>query len=243
MESVERFGVARTGSDDFDGDGVRDELSVGDITAVSVWQAALQTPGRLIPRDPVRRAAMNAGERLFEQIGCASCHVPAMELDSPLYTEPNPYNPAGNLRPQDVARPFAFDMTREGPSPRLERTRHGKAIVRAYTDLKRHVICDAQDPFFLNERLVQGGVALDQFLTRKLWDCGNTAPYGHRGDLSTITEAILHHAGEARPQRDAFARLSREEQQAIVEFLKSLVILPAGSERVELEGEHERGRR
>ena len=48
-------------------------------------------------------------------------------------------------------------LTKDIPKPRLERTDTGGALVRAYTDLKRHVICDDQDPFFRNERLVQNG--------------------------------------------------------------------------------------
>jgi hypothetical protein len=106
-------------------------------------------------------------------------------LESGLFSEPNPFNPPGNLRPQDMRRPIVFDLTSDIPSPRLERLENGKraAVVRAYTDLKRHVICDEMDPFFGNERVVQGGVPTNQFITRKLWDVGNTAPYGHRGDL------------------------------------------------------------
>jgi CxxC motif-containing protein (DUF1111 family) len=103
--------------------------------------------------------------------------------------------------------------------------------VRAYTDLKRHVICDEMDPFFCNERVVQNGVPTNQFITRKLWDVGATAPYGHRGDLTTITEAILHHAGEARPQRERFTALPKELQNEIVEFLKQLQVLPNGAPR------------
>jgi CxxC motif-containing protein (DUF1111 family) len=103
--------------------------------------------------------------------------------------------------------------------------------VRAYTDLKRHVICDEMDPFFCNERIVQSGVPINQFITRKLWDVGNTAPYGHRGDLTTITEAILRHAGEARPQRERFAALPKDLQGEIVEFLKQLQVLPNGAPR------------
>ena len=109
--------------------------------------------------------------------------------------------------------------------------------MRAFTDLKRHVICDDQDPFFRNERLIQNGVPVDQFITRKLWDVGNTAPYGHRGDLTTITEAILHHAGEARSQRERFAALSKDQQAEIIEFLKQLQVLPNGSPREVIESE------
>jgi hypothetical protein len=240
MQAVERFGVGQKDNqgniittNDFDEDGVPDELTVGDITAATIFQAALNIPGRVIPSDPARRAAARRGESLFSEIGCAECHRPTLSLESGLFSEPNPFNPPGNLRPGVGRRLIVFDLTSDIPSPRLEPGKDGKrtAIVRAYTDLKRHVICDEMDPFFCNERLVQDGAPTDQFITRKLWDVGNTAPYGHRGDLTTITEAILHHAGEARSQRERFAALPKELQNEIVEFLKQLQVLPNGAPR------------
>jgi Di-haem oxidoreductase, putative peroxidase len=244
MEAVERFGVGQKDNkgnviitNDFDEDGVPDELSVGDITAATIFQAAMNIPGRVLANDSARRAAAGRGETRFAEIGCTDCHKPSLPLNTRFFSEPNPFNPPGNLRVQDVQHPFTFDLTREIPKPRLERTETGGAIVRAYTDLKRHVICDDQDPFFCNERLVQNGVPVDQFITRKLWDVGNTAPYGHRGDLTTITEAILHHAGEARAHRERFAALSKDQQSEIVEFLKQLQVLPGGSPREVTEDE------
>ena len=240
MQAVERFGAGQKdnrgnviATNDFDEDDVADEMSAGDITAATLFQAAMNIPGRIIPNDPARRMAAQRGESMFASIGCADCHIPALGLNSRFYTEPNPYNPPGNLRPQDVGRPIIFDLARDIPSPRLERTNRPGigAVVRAYTDLKRHVICDEQDPFYCNERIVQSGVPTNQFITRKLWDVGNTAPYGHRGDLTTITEAILHHAGEARPQRERFAALPKYNQDEIVEFLKQLRVLPNGAPR------------
>jgi len=238
MEPVERFGVGLKDNkgnvittNDFDQDGVPDEMTVGDITAATLFQAAMNIPGRVIPSSAARRAAAERGEALFSTIGCAQCHVPAMTLNSRLFSEPNPFNPPGNLRVQDVPQPYTFDLTRDIPKPWLERSGGAGAIVRAYTDLKRHVICDILDPFFCNERVVQSGVPTNQFITRKLWDVGNTAPYGHRGDLTTISEAILHHAGEARPQRASFEALTKEQQAQIVEFLNQLQVLPVGSQR------------
>jgi len=239
MQAVERFGVGQKDNNgniittnDFDEDGIPDELTVGDITAATIFQVAMNIPGRVIPSDSNRLAAARRGESSFEDIGCADCHRPTLLLQSALFSEPNPFNPPGNLRPQDVGRLIVFDLTQDIPSPRLERQESGQgAVVRAYTDLKRHVICDDMDPFFCNERIIQSGVPTNQFITRKLWDVGNTAPYGHRGDLTTITEAIMHHAGEARPQRERFAALSKEQQNEIVEFLKQLQVLPNGAPR------------
>ena len=226
MQAVERFGIARTGTADFDGDGVEDELSVGDITAVALYQAALNTPGRVKRTDPVRAAAVAAGEAAFSTIGCAGCHVPQMSLNDPIFCEPYRLNPEGTFN--DTSKSYCFDLTRDGQKPRLERN-GGGAIVRAFTDLKRHMICDSIVSHFCNEKVVQEGVPVDQFITRKLWDAGNSAPYGHRGDLTTLTEAIESHGGEARAARDAFVSLPRTDRDDIIEFLKSLEILPDGA--------------
>jgi hypothetical protein len=231
MEAVERFGRGRTGEDDFDEDGVADELSVGDITAATLFQVSLQTPGQALPAEPNARQSVARGEQLFNQTGCASCHRPALILNDPIYSEPNPYNVAGNLRLIDVPKPFTFDLTKDGPKPKLEKVPGGGAIVRAFTDLKRHTISDSIDPFFGNERLVQGGAPTDQFITRKLWDCGSSSPFGNRGDLTTVSEAILHHGGDARASRDLFAALPDSGKSDIINFLKSLQVLPAGSPR------------
>src|SRR6266404_1833166 len=238
MQAVERFGVGQKDSrgniittNDFDEDGVPDEMTVGDITAATIFQAAMNIPGRVLSDDPARRGAAQRGETRFADIGCTDCHRPSLTLSTRLFSEPNPFNPAGNLRVQDVQHAYVFDLTRDIPKPRLEQTGAGGAIVRAFTDLKRHVICDDQDPFFRNERLIQNGVPVDQLITRKLWDVGNTAPYGHRGDLTTITEAILHHAGEGRPQRERFVALGKDQQADVIEFLKQLQVLPIGSPR------------
>ncbi len=228
MQAVERFGAERTGSRDFDQDGIEDELSVGDITSVTIFQAALGTPGRVIPAGRQAAKAALRGERQFVQIGCADCHRPQLELESPLFCEPNPLNPPGTFN--NASASFCFDMTMQGESPRLERLADGRIMVAAFTDLKRHRICDESLPHFCNEKLVQGGVPTDQFITRKLWDVGSSAPYGHRGDLTTITEAILAHGGEARQERDRFAALSPAKQAELVEFLKSLQILPPDGE-------------
>jgi len=238
MEAVERFGIGQKDNkgnvittNDFDEDGVPDELSIGDITAATIFQVGMNVPGRVLANDSARRAAASRGETRFAAIGCTDCHKASMTLNTRFFSEPNPFNPAGNLRVQDVQHPFTFDLTKDIPKPRLERSDSGGAIVHTYTDLKRHIIADDQDPFFRNERIVQSGVPVDQFITRKLWDVGNSAPYGHRGDLTTITEAIVHHAGEARIHRERFAALTRDQQGEIIEFLKQLQVLPNGSPR------------
>jgi len=243
MQAEERFDLnPAKGEADFDGDGVERELTVGDITATSIWQAQLSVPIQVLPKDSASVDEVMIGEQIFEEIGCASCHVPEMVLNSRLFVEPNPYNPPGTCKSAAQGCPaYSFDMTVEGDKPQVEKGHNGTAIVRAYTDLKRHNLCDdPKDPnpirWFCNEQLAQGRPDQDGrpgsefFLTRKLWDVGNTAPYGHRGDLSTITEAILAHGGEGRVARDAFEGSAIEDQAAVVAFLKTLQIVPQGSQ-------------
>jgi len=243
MQAEERFDLnpAKGFDPDFDNDGVERELSIGDQTAISIWQAQLSTPTRVMPAGRQDRAMVRQGEQVFDDIGCTSCHKPELVLNSRDFVEPNPYNPPGTCNNEgiyeDLCPPYSFDMTRVGDEPRLEKGPGGTAIVRAYTDLKRHNLCDDEsepDPirWFCNERLAQGRPDQDGrpgaefFLTRKLWDVGNTAPYGHRGDISTITEAIMYHGGEGRASRDAFAASSIHDQKALVSFLKTLQIVP-----------------
>ena len=235
MQAEERFDMnpAKGFNPDFDNDGVERELTIGDLTAISIFQAQLGTPGLVKPEAKAERKQVRRGIQVFNDIGCGGCHMPEMVLDTRYFVEPNPYNPPGTCAgAADGCPEYAFDMTKEGEGPRLEKGPHGTAIVRAYTDLKRHNLCDDPGPdairWFCNEQLAQGRPHQDGkpgtefFLTRKLWDVGNTAPYGHRGDISTITEAILLHGGEARASRDAFASIPVDDQRALVTFLKSL---------------------
>lgn len=246
MQSSERFGLGV----DADGDGIADELTVGDITAITIYQAALQVPGQVLPRQADRLAAAIRGETLFAQVGCTTCHVPQFELESRFFTEPNPFNPDGNLKVSDVSDIISFDMTRRVgiPGPRLRRGPGGTAIMRPFTDLKRHNLNDADYDHFANEMVPQGMIngfapasnftiapyprPTEQFLTRKLWDAGSSDPYGHRGDLTTMTQAIFYHGGDARTQRDAFFALSEDDQAAIIEFLKTLQIRPPNSKLI-----------
>ncbi len=240
MQARERFGAGV----DADKDGVVDELTEGDITAVTIYQAALNLPGQKMPFEASKRAAVDRGERIFVDVGCGSCHVPELPLDSPVFTEPGPYNPPGNMRAQEVKALFRVDLSKGIASPRVQKDGN-RYVVRAFTDLKRHDLNDGTYAHFANERAPQGflhGVSptalfteptrprpLREFLTRKLWDAGSSAPYGHRGDLTTLTEAIYFHGGEGRQVRDRFFARSATDQADVIEFLKSLQVLPEGS--------------
>ena len=245
MQAEERFDLNPEKGPDFDQDGIERELTIGDITAATIYQAQLGTPGQLLPADEEQRAWALEGKDVFNEVGCESCHMSELRLENATFSEPYLMNPPGTWNDSDD--PFAFNLTSEGEGPHLQPDGDGGAIVNAYTDLRRHRMCDPEDHpdpirFYCNEMLAQtrpdqaGAPGVEYFITRKLWDVGNSAPYGHRGDLTTISEAILAHGGEARASRDQFVALPVEQQQQLVAFLTTLQVLPAGSDLVEIEG-------
>ena len=220
MQSSERFGAGL----DPDRDGVVDEYTVGDITALTIYQALLPVPGRRLPSDPMLRASVDFGETLFTSVGCAACHVRELVLNSPIFTEPGPYNPPGNLQPSDVPQVFSFDLSTSGKQPRLPVEADGTVILPAFTDFKRHDMGPG-----LADPLVEGGVPETFFLTKKLWGMSNEPPFMHHGRALTITEAILMHGGEAQAARDAFDVLQADHQASLIDFLNTLQILPGDS--------------
>ena len=221
IQAVERFGWERTGRRDFDGDGEESEFSIGQTTALTLFQASLPAPVQTDPLERIRQAPVADGERLFNEVGCAACHVQELPLRTRVFTEPNPFNRPGNLIPGDGLATIQMPLLPAGYGNAVFIGEDGHLWVRALTDLKRHRICDSEDMFLCNEVLRQDHVPVDEFLTTKLWDAGTSSPYCHRGDCSTLGEAILHHAGEATPARRRFQALPANGKAAIVAFLLS----------------------
>ena len=257
MQSEERFGLGA----DPDGDAFVNELTTADLTAVSLYQATLAVPGRVIPNDPAVEQAILAGEALFNQIGCATCHatLPLTSNNNPglagkpgwIYFEPNPYNPATGpnspnlqLGPTNYpisAPPVTVDLTSETlPLPRLQ-AHQGAVMVAAYTDLKLHDISATSDPKTdpecepLDQNQPAGSPGFFagncKFITRKLWGFYNQGgAFMHHGKFTTAREAVEAHSGEALTQRKAFDALPADLQADVIEFLKSLQVLPPGSQ-------------
>lgn len=239
IQPTERFGV----DTDLDGDGIANEMTRADMTAVSVYQATLQVPGRVIPRDKEIEDAVMAGERAFEKIGCGRCHVPALPLTDKgwLYTEPNPYNPPTNLRTGE-SKNFVVDLSSDQlPAPRLTPLLpdHNVLIVPAYTDMKLHDITNPDEPaeaealdmnwFVWSPKFKNGN---RRFLTKRLWGCANEPPFFHHGLFTTLRQSVLAHHGEALQERQAFQALPEYEQNSLIEFLKTLQVLPPGTKHL-----------
>jgi hypothetical protein len=212
---------------DPDGDGVTRELSVGDITAMTIYNAAQEAPtdiahvadlGFASPLDATARGQVDRGRTLFTQVGCASCHMPEMPLANTVFEEPTRRGGghfldtflAGKDPDYDPARPVRFDLAKDSQAPRIEANAQGGATVHLYGDLKRHEMGrQLAEPAAVGvldvtlTPLQQGGkpvmLSPSEFLTPELWGVGNTGPWMHDDRAGTLAEAITLHGEDSPP--------------------------------------------
>ena len=95
--------------------------------------------------------------------------------------------------------------------------------IHPYTDLLVHDmgagLADGRPDFQAGPR---------DWRTAPLWGLGLSEEVNgngfllHDGRARSVVEAILWHGGEAQRSRDAFTKLSREERDALVAFVRSL---------------------
>ena len=104
------------------------------------------------------------------------------------------------------------------PLPAIEGERF-----HAYTDLLLHdmgaALADGRPDFDASGR---------EWRTAPLWGLGLSARVNgssdllHDGRARNVMEAILWHGGDAQKSRDAFARLKRDDREALIAFVNSL---------------------
>jgi len=239
MQPEEAYDIYK-GDPDYDQDGIQREMTIGDVTALTIWSAMLAMPARQMPSyaadDPAEMQASYEGEQIFKQVGCASCHAAEMTLKSNVFCEPSPYNPPGIFNDTSQSVCVALQNLPGVPAKqKLHESPNKVYTLNTYTDLKRHHMCD--DPSYpgairelCNEEFPQGRPSQDGypgqefFLTADLWQVAESAPYGHDGRYNSMHSVILAHAGEARTSRDAYAALSRGDHLKVVKFLRTLRI-------------------
>ncbi len=195
--------VVGKGIDD-DGDGVLDEVTAGEISAMHIFNTTLERPRKTQVTEEVQ-----AGFKLFQSIGCAECHTPILETRR---------KELSYCFPEIPERPFENEFYRvdlsEDPTG-FKETKDGGLSVILFADLKRHDMGDALAESF--------GSELDRFFTTaRLWGVADTAPYLHDGRATTLTEAILLHGGEAQAARDNFAGLSDKDRILVLTMLRAL---------------------
>ena len=156
-------------------------------------------------------AVAKKGEGLFDKIGCATCHVETLttapagtKINGGTFTIPVAlgsvtFHPWGDFLMHDVG-------TGDGI---LQATRehYGKRVFQIMSDY-----LSKQD--FESSR--------NKIRTAPLWGVRLRPRLMHDGASLTLRDAIQRHQGEAMHVSQKFEKLKREDQEAIIEFLKSL---------------------
>jgi len=132
------------------------------------------------------------GRDTFARIGCVHCHTPSLT----------------------TAKMIASGSS-TSPSAALS-----NQTANLYSDLLVHHMGKG-----LADGITQGGAGPDEFRTAPLWGVGQRVFFLHDGRTSNLVDAIRDHrskGSEANRVIEHFNRLSIQEQQEIIDFLRSL---------------------
>jgi len=132
------------------------------------------------------------GRGTFTKIGCALCHTPSLTTGK-MIASGSPTSPSVALSNQKA---------------------------NLFSDLLVHHMGEG-----LSDGITQGGAGPDEFRTAPLWGVGQRVFFLHDGRTSNLVAAIREHrskGSEANMVIDRFNRLTAQEQQDLINFLRSL---------------------
>ena len=215
MQNVDTFGAG-----DPDGDGVEDELTTGEMSALHIFLTTSERPFQ----QKLTTDAQTRGKRVFNNIGCSGCHIPTVNTQSPVLE----YRLPGQDSNDDPY--YSVDLSSDvSPGAQFRTNPRGGIQLPILSDYKRHNMGTrlAETAHFLDTPDCDNEVAGTDitncsFITMKLWGLADTAPYLHDGRALTMFEAIAFHGGEAQRARDRFLGLSKGGQNALLAYLGTL---------------------
>jgi CxxC motif-containing protein (DUF1111 family) len=132
------------------------------------------------------------GRETFARVGCVHCHTPSLTTGK-MIASGSATSPSAALSNQTA---------------------------NLFSDLLVHHMGKG-----LSDGITQGAAGPDEFRTAPLWGVGQRVFFLHDGRTSNLVEAIRAHKGsgsEANKVIEHFDRLSTQEQQEIIDFLRSL---------------------
>jgi CxxC motif-containing protein (DUF1111 family) len=132
------------------------------------------------------------GRATFAKIGCAHCHTPSLTTGAKIASGSS-----------------------KSPSAALS-----NQTANLYSDLLVHHM-----GIGLADGITQGGAGPDEFRTAPLWGVGQRMFFLHDGRTSNLVEAIREHRSkrsEANRVIEHFERLSVQQQQEVIDFLRAL---------------------
>ena len=182
---------------------------LADIDHFARFMRATKAPAR--DARQAGTAAAKKGETLFASVGCDVCHVPALTtapagtvVNGGKFTIPDAlgnktFHPYSDFLLHDVG-------TGDGIGIAMEE-HYGKHM---YQIKWKNMSPEAYRS------------ATNRIRTAPLWGVRTHPMLMHDGASLTLRQAIIRHRGEGHEVTERFERLSQADQQAIIEFLKSL---------------------
>jgi CxxC motif-containing protein (DUF1111 family) len=186
-----------------------DSTGLSDVDRFARFMRATKAPAR----DTIQARTPQAvrGSALFDSIGCATCHVRTL-VTAPTGTVINggtdtipaalgskTFHPFGDFLLHNVGTGDGIVMTMQ--------EHYGRRVMQA-------TMRNFSRAEFFNTQ--------NKMRTPPLWGVRLRPRLMHDAESLTFHDAIVRHRGEASAVSDRFMHLSKNEQQAIVEFLKSL---------------------
>jgi hypothetical protein len=165
------------------------------------------------------------GLPVFNKIGCNSCHMQNLQInhDRRVADVTTVFDSVKGIFNSFFATAATMvNIINDGSAyPPLQQPQGNSFLVQnIFTDFKRH---DLGPNFY--ERNYDGTIQ-KQFMTRALWGVGTKSSHGHDGRSVSLDAVILRHGGEAQASRDAYAKLSSSDSNALQQFLNSLILFP-----------------
>jgi CxxC motif-containing protein (DUF1111 family) len=144
------------------------------------------------PKPAAQTPSTENGRAIFAEVGCAECHHPSFTTGQ--------YIASGSETSPSAAMSYQ--------------------TANLFSDLLLHHMGSG-----LADGITQGGAGPDQFRTAPLWGLGQRVYFLHDGRTSNLVQAIQDHAGqgsEANQVINNFNQLSTQDQQDLINFLRSL---------------------
>ncbi|WP_164659726.1 di-heme oxidoredictase family protein [Tropicibacter sp. Alg240-R139] len=243
--------VELVGQKDGDYDGVTEELSIGDLTAVTIYMAALERPTSLLELADLglhdltkdERARIERGQERLAQAQCTACHVPSLPIESARFSEPSavpgfaedslPDGSDAMAQGLYAQMPLWFDLTSDQPNNRIDQA--DGTVVQLGSFPKRGATGATLTWYSDFRRHDMGpgladpvdafGFGASVWPTRSLAGVGSTGPWLHNGHATTLRDAITAHGGDAMVSKQAFLAMESPEQEELIAFLENLVIV------------------
>ena len=179
------------------------------IDRLTRFVRALKAPAR--DEDLALTPLAQRGSALFDKVGCNSCHVRSMKtaaagtrIDGGTFIilpalGSITFHPYGDFLLHDVG-------TGDGIL-QINPEHYGRALFQQMAD-------------YLSKQHLES--TRNKMRTAPLWGLRLRTRLMHDGASLTLRDAILRHRGEALDESKSFDRLNKQDQEALLEFLRSL---------------------